>query len=201
MTTNSTATKSALVDAVIKSADKSYTLKTDEQIDLRAEIIKAAYNTAKADHALKNKVFVYYVKEIKRRGMTIENVLTFFKSEIDAQFDSKKLRETPTDETTKEKVDAKAVYAAVRRMLNAAQDRYNRASGAGDKGADQNKEDPLASIRSVFEKASLANMSDAFWQMKNETRKEDIIKALFAKLTADSKAALYTELEVMESGE
>lgn len=199
MTTNSTATKSALVDAVIKSADKSYALKTDEQIDLRAEIIKAAYTTARADYALKAKVYVYYVKEIARRGMTIENVLTFFKSEIDAQFESKKLRETSTDETTKEKVDAKAVYQAVRRMLTSARDEYSR-DKVGGKGADQDKTDPLAAIRTALDKMSLVNIADAFYQLKSEQRKEDIIKAMFAKLTPDAKARLYIKLEETESG-
>lgn len=199
--TKDTVTKSSLVAAIQQSAGKAYEMKADDQVAMRAEIIKAAYTTAKADHALKNKVFVYYVKEIKRRALTVEQILTFFKSEIEAQFDAKKLKETATDEETKEKVDAKAVYAAVRRMLNAAQDRYNSAAGKNNKGADQDKDDPLAQIRSVFEKSSLVNMADAFWQMKNEKRKEDIIKALFAKLTPDAKAALYIELEAMESEE
>lgn len=195
--TASTATKTALVDSVLKASDKAYAMKTDDQIAMRNEIIKAAYTTAKADHALKNKVFVYYVKEIKNRGLTVDQVIPFFKSEIDGLFEAKKLKETATDEETKEKVDAKAVMSAIRRMLSAAVDRYSKAGNNG-KGPDDNKEDPLAGIRTMFEKTSLENMADAFWQMKNEKRKEDIIKALFGKLTSDAKAALYIELEAME---
>lgn len=194
-------TKGALVDSIMQSAGKAYEMKADDQVAMRADIIKAAYTTAKADHALKNKVFVYYVKEIKRRGLTVEQILTFFKSEIEAQFQAKKLKETATDEETKEKVDAKAVYSAVRRMLTQAQDRYNTASGTNNKGADQNGDDPLAAIRGMFEKSSLVNIADAFWQMKNEKRKEDIIKALFDKLGSDAKAALYLELEAMQDGD
>lgn len=194
--------KTSLAEALIKGSKKAYAMKTDEQISYRAEIIQRAYESSKTDHALKSKVFVYYVKEVKKQGFTLEQVLPFFRSEIEGMFDALKLKEIATDETTKEKVDAEAVFKNIKRLFNQASDRFDRAAGARNKGPDANKDDPLAAIRSTFEQKSIANISDAFWQIKSEKRKEEIIKALFEKLTSESKAALYLELEAMsEEGE
>jgi hypothetical protein len=199
---NAKPSKASLADAIIKGQKKAYAMKTDEQIGYRAEIITRAYESSKTDHALKSKVFVYYVKEVKKQGFTLEQVLPFFKSEIEGMFEALQLKEIATDETTKEKVDAEAVFKNIKRLFNQASDRFDRAAGVANKGPDANKEDPLAAIRSTFEQKSIVNISDAFWQIKSEKRKEEIIKALFEKLTAESKAALYLELEAMaEDGE
>lgn len=194
--------KATLADALIAGSKKAYKMKTDEQIQIRAEIITRAYESTKSDHALKSKVFVYYVTQIKKQGFTLDQVLPFFKSEIDGMFEALQLKEIATDETTKEKVDATAVFKNVKRLFSQASERFDRAAGSNNKGADDERADPLAAIRSTFEQKSVVNIADAFWQIKNEKRKEEIIKALFEKLTADSKAALYLELEAMaEAGE
>jgi hypothetical protein len=190
-----------LADTLTAGMKKAYVMKDDAQITLRSEIIKRAYESTKADHALKTKVFIYYVQQIQKNGFTNDQVMPFFKSEIDGMFESKKLKEIATDETTKEKVDNKAVFNTIKRLLTQAAERFSKASGANTKGPDQDKEDPLAAIRSTFEQKSLTNIADAFWQVKSDKRKEEIIKALYAKLTADSKAALYLEIEAMQEGE
>lgn len=195
------AAPTSLADALVASSKKAYIMKSDDQVSYRAEIIKRAYESSKTDHALKTIIFVYYVKEVKKQGFTIDQILPFFKTEITTLFITRKLREIAADETTKEKVDADVVYKTIKRLFSQAADRFDRAAGTSDKGPDDDRADPLAAIRSTFEQKSIVNIADAFWQIKSEKRKEDIIKALFSKLTIESKEALYLELEAMTEAE
>jgi hypothetical protein len=188
--------KASLADALIAGSKRAYAAKTDDQIAIRAEIITRAYETSKSDHALKSKVFVYYVTQVKKVGFTMDQVLPFFRSEIEGLFEARRLKEIATDEATQDKVDAQTVYKRLKSLLAQAADRFDRAGGHA-KGPDEDRADPLAAIRSTFEQRSVGDLADAFWQIKTEKRKETIIKALFEKLTPDSKAALYLELEEM----
>lgn len=172
-------------------------LSSNEQRDMRAEIIKAAYASSKADYALKTKIFIYYVKQVKAHNITLPVILANFEEEVKAMFRSKTLKALATDKETQEGLDEKVVMRNIRRMFTAAADRYDSARGTNTKGADEKKADPLAPIRTTFEQSSITNIADAFWQVKKEERKVEIIKELFSKLTDDSKEALLFDLEAI----
>lgn len=88
--------------AAQRAAERQAFISSQEQRDLRAEIIKAAYTASKADYALKAKIFVYYVKQVKAHGITLDVILPNFVQEIKDAFRSKTLKALATDENTKE---------------------------------------------------------------------------------------------------
>lgn len=183
--------------AAQRAAERQAFISSQEQRDLRAEIIKAAYTASKADYTLKAKIFVYYVQQVKAHGITLDVILPNFVQEIKDAFRSKALKALATDENTKEALDEDVVIRNVKRMFKLAAERYDVARGADKKGPDDQTDSPLATIRTTFEQSSLENIADAFALVKKEERKVKIIREMFQKLTTDAKEALLLELEAI----
>ena len=165
-----------------------------EQLEKRSEIIRAAYETVKADYKLKNKVYVYYMVEIKKAARNLDSVLAHFKREIETMFEDGQLRKTQKD-SHDDVIDSKAVFANVKRWFAQAVARSDKNSGRNEKGPDQDKTDPLASIKEIFKTKSLDSISSAFAQLRDYKRQSGIILSMFEMMTVEERAALYLDLE------